>query len=269
MPIQHWTQPNGAQIYLVESPAIAMVDVQIEFDGGSRRDPAAKAGLASIMAGMVDKGVLAEAGAPALSENDLNDAWADLGAQFGGGAGPDAPTFSLRSLTEPVLLGKVVSLAASEIAGPGCPDTVWQRESQRLSAALKESGTRPGSVVSRAYAKAVYGSHPYCFALSPASVAAISPADIRAAYLAAVVACGARISMVGAVTRAEADAIATRLLARWPSSPCIVGTDPRPAIAGVQPLAAASELRIPFAAAQVLVLVGRPVSSVTTPPPSR
>ena len=26
IPIQHWTQPGGAQVYLVESPAIAMTD---------------------------------------------------------------------------------------------------------------------------------------------------------------------------------------------------------------------------------------------------
>ena len=39
IPVQQWTQTSGAQVYLVESPAIAMVDVQIDFDAGSRRDP--------------------------------------------------------------------------------------------------------------------------------------------------------------------------------------------------------------------------------------
>ena len=259
IPIQHWTQPNGARVYLVESPVIAMVDVQIDFDGGSRRDPAAKAGLASIMAGMIDKGVLARAGAPALGENDLNDAWADLGAQFGGGAGPDTLSFSLRSLTEAGLLDKAVALAAREIAEPAFPDAIWQRERQRLMAALKESDTRPGSVVSRAYAKAVYGTHPYGFNVSPASVAAITPADMQAAHAAAVMPCGARISMVGAVTRAQADAIATRLLARLPQQPCSAAAAPPPAaIPEVQALTAASELRIPFAAAQAQVLVGQP-----------
>ena len=34
IPIQHWTQPGGAQVYLVESPAIPMLDVQINVDGG-------------------------------------------------------------------------------------------------------------------------------------------------------------------------------------------------------------------------------------------
>jgi zinc protease len=46
MPIQHWTQPSGARVWLVESPAIPMVDVQIDFDAGARRDPAEQAGLA-------------------------------------------------------------------------------------------------------------------------------------------------------------------------------------------------------------------------------
>jgi zinc protease len=85
LPIQHWTQPSGAQVYLVESKAVPMVDVQIDFDAGSRRDPAAQAGLAGVTARMVDKGVLARGQEPALDENALDDAWADLGAA---GLGP-------------------------------------------------------------------------------------------------------------------------------------------------------------------------------------
>jgi zinc protease len=50
LPIQHWTEPSGAQVWLVESPVIPMVDVQIDFDAGSRRDPAGQAGLASAVA---------------------------------------------------------------------------------------------------------------------------------------------------------------------------------------------------------------------------
>ena len=60
LPIQHWTQPNGARVWLVESPAIPMVDVQIDFDAGGRRDPAQQAGLAAVMAGMLSKGVAAK-----------------------------------------------------------------------------------------------------------------------------------------------------------------------------------------------------------------
>ena len=37
-----------------------MVDVQLDFDAGSRRDPADQAGLASVTAAMVSKGVAVE-----------------------------------------------------------------------------------------------------------------------------------------------------------------------------------------------------------------
>ena len=59
LPIQHWTEPSGAKVYLVESPVIPMVDVQIDFDAGSRRDPAGQSGLASAVASMASKGVKA------------------------------------------------------------------------------------------------------------------------------------------------------------------------------------------------------------------
>src|SRR5665647_1455807 len=110
LPIEHWTQASGVQVYLVQSPAIPMVDVQIDFDAGSRRDPAHQAGLASVTASMTSKGVLASDGKTAgsreaaLDENALSEAWADLGASFGGSASADRMSFSLRSLTYPDLL---------------------------------------------------------------------------------------------------------------------------------------------------------------------
>src|SRR3954469_441995 len=86
LPIQHWKQANGAHVYLVESKSIPMLDVEVDFDGGSRRDPANQSGLASLAAGMTSKGVRASRGEPALDENQLGEAWADLGAGFGADA---------------------------------------------------------------------------------------------------------------------------------------------------------------------------------------
>lgn len=74
LPIQHWTAANGARIYLVESPSLPMVDIQIDFDAGSRRDPTGQAGLASATAGMLSKGIAAQGNQPALDENALGEA---------------------------------------------------------------------------------------------------------------------------------------------------------------------------------------------------
>ncbi|MDB5890393.1 MAG: peptidase M16-like protein [Polaromonas sp.] len=257
IPIQHWVQPNGARVYLVESPSIAMLDVQIDFDAGGRRDPAEKAGLASATASLITSGVAARDGQPALDENALGEAWADLGAQFGSSAGADRMSFSLRTLTEPGLLDKATALAARHIGEPSFPEHVWRRDQQKIVAGLRESYTRPASVAGRAYSKAVYGDHPYGYQMTEASVARISTADMQAFHAAGVVACRARISMVGAVTRAQADALASRLLARLPQTPCASLPAPVP-VPDVAPLRQASEQLIPFASAQAQVLMGQP-----------
>ena len=257
IPIQHWTQASGAKVYLVESPAIAMLDVQIDFDAGSRRDPPGQAGLASMTADILEKGVRAQDGQPGLDENALGEAWADLGAQFGAGASSDRMSFTLRSLTDPALLDQAVALAARQIGEPSFPDAVLQRERQRLRAGLKESYTRPGSVIGRAYSQAVYGSHPYGYEMTEATLESIGVADLQAAYAAGVVACRARISMVGAVTRAQADAIAARLLSRLPQVAC-AGLPPLPPVAEVAQLGEAQEKSIPFKSAQAHVLIGQP-----------
>ena len=111
LPIQHWQQPGGARVYLVQSHNIPMVDVQIDLDAGSRRDPADKPGLASAAAGQLASGIRAQAGgqgpyAKALDENQLGEAWADLGASFGASTSADRLFFTLRSPPRPTPLPK-------------------------------------------------------------------------------------------------------------------------------------------------------------------
>ncbi|MFM8488124.1 MAG: insulinase family protein, partial [Bacteroidota bacterium] len=55
--VDMWQHASGARVALVAAPAIPMLDVRLEFDGGTRRDPAEKAGLASATALMSGRGV--------------------------------------------------------------------------------------------------------------------------------------------------------------------------------------------------------------------
>ena len=256
IPIQHWTLANGAKVYLAATDALPIVDVQIDVDAGSRRDPAAQAGLASAGAGMVEKGVRASDAGPALDENALGEAWADLGASFGAGAGAERTSFSLRSLSDPALLDRAVALAAREIGEPSFPADVWQREREQINAALKEADTKPGTVSARTFSQAVYGTHPYGQETTEATLATIDVETMRTRYAQLILPCRAKVSIVGAVTRAQADAIATRLLARLPAQDgrC----EPLPAVPAIAALAAPKEERIPFASAQAHVVIGQP-----------
>ena len=254
IPIQHWTQPSGVRVYLVESPAIPMVDVQIDLDAGGRRDPADKPGLANLMASSTSNGVRATATEPALDEHQLSEAWADLGASFGGGASADRMSFALRSLTYPDLLDKAVVLAARQLGEPSFPEAPWLRDRPKLMASLKEANTRPATLAARAFSRAVYGSHPYGWEMTEESLLRTSVQDLRTLHASAVRACDAKVSIVGALTRAQADVLVTRLLARLPQTDCT----PQPVVPEVLPLTQASEQRIAFASAQAQVLLGQP-----------
>jgi len=257
LPIENWTQPSGAQVFLVQSPAIAMVDVQIDFDAGSRRDPADKAGLASVTAMMLSKGINgkgANGSNAALDDNQLSEAWADLGASFSAAAGADRMSFSLRSLTYPDLLGKAVDLAARQMGHPAWPNTIWLRERERIAASIKEANTRPATLAGRAFNQAVYGAHPYGFEMTETNLAVISVADMQAAYTALVLPCRAKVSIVGAVTKPQADALVAKLLGQLPKSECSL----LQVIPEVEPLKQAEDRRISFESAQAHVLIGQP-----------
>jgi zinc protease len=71
IPVQFWMLDNGAKVYLMHAPGLPMVDVQLEFDAGSRRDGKATAGLAQATALMMSKGVKADGMSSALDENQL------------------------------------------------------------------------------------------------------------------------------------------------------------------------------------------------------
>ncbi len=255
LPIQHWTEPSGAKVYLVESPVIPMVDVQIDFDAGTRRDPAGQSGLASAVAAMASKGVKAQGSEPALDENGLGEAWADLGASFEAGADNDALHYTLRSLTDPPLLDKAARLAARQIGEPSFPADVWPRDRARWSASIKESLTRPATVAAYAFGSAVYGSHPYGVRTTEETLARINVADMQAFHTQYIGACRAKVSIVGAVSRAQAQTLVATLLSRLPAS---TGCAPLPPVGEIAALTAPAEQNIPFASAQAHVLIGQP-----------
>jgi zinc protease len=254
IPIQHWTHASGARIYLVPSPSIPMLDVQINFDGGSRRDPVSRAGLAGATAAMLSAGVVAHGGQPALDENQLSEAWVDLGAQFGADASSDRFSLSLRALTDPDLLQRAVALASRQLAAPAWPERVWQRDRERMLAALKEAENRPATQAGRAFARAVYGNHPYGFEPDAASLNAITVADMRSFYRRHVAACRAQVSLVGAIDRAQADRIVEQLMVAVKPHAC----QALPPVPEVAALERAAEVRLPFDAAQAQVLIGQP-----------
>ena len=262
LPIQTFATDSGAKVYLIESHTLPMVDVQIDFDAGSRRDPAGKTGLASRVASLTAKGLRAQGGLAALDENQLGEAWADLGASFGGGAGDDRMSFKLRSLTQAALLSQAVELAARQMAHPAYSTPQWEEERARDIAALKESLTRPATVAQERFMAALYPDHAYGQRVTEASLHAIAVEDLMRFHRQHLLACRAKISIVGALNRQQAQDLARQLMAHLPQ--------PRPCpslgpVADPSPLKQAQDIQVPFDSAQSQVFLGQPAHKRSDP----
>ncbi|MDB5794754.1 MAG: insulinase family protein [Noviherbaspirillum sp.] len=251
--IESWTLPNGARVLFVENHSIPILDISVEFDAGSRRDPQGKSGVASLTNSMLARGLRegASAAEPAMTEAQISDAFADTGAQRGGGAGADRAGATLRTLSSAKEREQAVALLARVLAHPSYPENFLARDKARFISSIKESDTKPESIGSKAFWRLMYGTHPYGRHETVESIGAIGRDDLLAFHAAHYVANRAIISMIGDITRPEADAIARQLSERLPRG------EPLPPLPDV-PVTQGQEERIDHPASQAHILVGAP-----------
>jgi zinc protease len=243
--IQQWTLPSGARVSFVQTRALPMVDIQLDFPAGGAYAPADRAGLAGMVAGMLD------AGTGSLDENALADRFADIGAQFGAGAETDRASVSVRTLSSERERSTAVGLLADILSAPAFPAEVLERERERAIAGLRESETQPGYLAERAFLREIYGTHPYGTAPSEASLKAITRDDLRRFHARHYVASAAHVSLVGDLSREQADAIARQLTDRLPEG--------NPPLALTLPaLPEGRTVRIDNPSAQAHILIGMP-----------
>lgn len=247
--IQHWRTPEGARVYFVESRELPMLDVAVSFPAGSARDPAAKSGLAQLTHTVLDQG------AGGLSETAIAHGLADVGAVLSGSFDRDRAAVSLRTLSSAPEKTQALDLLTRVLQRPEFPAGVVKREKQRLIAAIREAEADPGTVVDKAFYRALYGAHPYARdeAGEPDAIARLTRADLRAFHRTHYTAANAVIALMGDVDRAEAEAIAARLAAGLPRGPVLAPLT-APLTAPVAP--AAGETRIAHPSAQSHVRIG-------------
>lgn len=247
--IQHWTTQHGARVFFVENHNLPMLDLEVDIDAGSARDAAARPGVASMTNALLDAGV--QDGKQVLDENAIADRFADIGAQTGGGAGQDRASVSLRVLSSPAERDAAIDTIALILAHPAFPQAVLERERARSIAGLEEALTRPDAILGRHFAPLAYGKHPYGRVLEVADLQHITREDLVAFHRSHYVAAATTITLVGDVSRADAEAIAERLVADLPA-----GSPPPPLPDATLPKGVT--VRIPHPATQAHVAIGMP-----------
>ncbi|RPH66958.1 MAG: insulinase family protein [Burkholderiales bacterium] len=246
LPIEHWTTSSGARVYFVRADAIPMLDLSLDFDAGGRLDPPARKGLASVTNAMLARG------AGERDETAIAEGFARIGAQRGGGAGDDRASVTLRTLISEPELGEALELLASIVTRPTFPDEVLAREKQRVIQSIRESESKPEGIAQRTFDGLLYGEHPYGAHATAETAAAITRDDLVAFHRSHYGAQRAVVSMIGAISRERAQAIAEQLTRDLPPG----GAAPQ--IGPVVPPRQAIERRIEHPASQSHILIGQP-----------
>ena len=253
--IQNWQASSGARVYFVENHDLPLLDVAVSFAAGSRYDTAQSSGVAGLTHDLLDLG------AAGMSEDDIARNLADIGAQMGGSYDGDRGGMSLRTLSSAAEREQALDILAHVLQKPLFLEEVLAREKTRLIAALKEADTKPESIASKAFDKAVFGTHPYGLPGSGdiTSVEGIQRADLEAFYHAHYSARTAVVAIMGDVTRTQAEAIAMQLTADLPQGEDVAPLPP------VSMTIQASEQRIAHPASQSHILIGAPGMARTDP----
>lgn len=211
-----WKTAQGSRVIFMPARDLPMVDLAIDVDAGSRWDPSAQSGLASLTASLLPRGVQAHKGLPAISEQAINDKFAELAAQRSGGASLDRASLSFRFLSDADVIGPVTELVSRLLAHPAFDADILGREKNRVAAAIQESLTQPQALATRALWKAIYGAHPYGAQATVESVQSITASSLQEFHQRFWVPSRMRVTLVGDLSLEQARQLADQLFAYFP-----------------------------------------------------
>ncbi len=248
------TLANGLELRAVRHRAVPIVAMALLVPGGSSADPADRHGLVSMTAGLLDEGSRGQ------STLEIADRIARIGGDFEIEAGVDAVVVGLTTLDRFFETG--LALVHEMVTAPNLANDDFNRIRNLRLERLKQMKDHAGALAERAFARTLYGAHPYGHLSlgSEASLASMTVDATRAMHAALFAPKGSTLVVVG--DRAEDHLLdaAAAIFEPWRalSSPLALDRDaalappPNKSVAlGViaRPGSAQSELRIGHACA--------------------
>ena len=240
--IDHWIAESGARVNFVESHALPIVDVAVEFAAGSAYDSREQAGLARLTL------TLLKAGSSRYSETETSRRIADAGAQLRENFDLDRAGFALRSLSSEAERKTATQTLADMLQAPLFPAEAFEREKASAIANAREAETLPDQVAERRLYALMYPAHPYGLSETPETLASIRREDLERHYRDCYGSARAVVTIVGDLDRDAAKALAEELTSRLSK-----GADS--ALAPVAPPTGAT-LRVAHPSTQSHVLLG-------------
>ena len=178
-PVYETKLPNGLAIVLVEDGRFPLVTARLNFQAGSKYDPAGTPGLAEAVATVLTEGTKTR------TARQISEETGALGGSLNGSASADALVVEGGALSE--YLGKLLTLMADVSRNATFPQDEVDLHKQNRAQNLKAQRSEPSFLAEEKMAQVVYGTSPYAhIAPTEASIQKFDPkalAGFRDTYL--------------------------------------------------------------------------------------
>ena len=242
--VEKSTFDSGLRLWTVVNDAIPVVSLMLLVRQGAAADPPGKEGLAALTVDMLDEG------SGTRSAIEFHEEIARIGAHLDLDIGADYSLVTLTALSR--VLDRGMDVLADAIVRPALRDDDVARVQQLRLHRLRQLRDVPGAIAERAFARVLYGQHPYGH--TPlgweATLASLTPADVRGFHAHVMRPGDATLVAVGACSHDELRRSAARAFAGWTggresqSASAFAPADPARLYLIPRPGAPQSELRI-------------------------
>jgi zinc protease len=222
--VKRFRLKNGLKVILAESHRLPLVGLELVIKTGNAANPKGQAGLADLVADMLDEGTKTRS---ALA---IADDVATLGASLSTNAGWDATSIAVSGLSETI--DKALEIWADVVLEPAFDDKELSRVRENLVTALRRRKDSPPQVAGLTFARVLYGAeHPYGWPANGTedTVKLLTTADLRKFYETYFRPNNAVLVVAGDITEASLRGKLEPLLKTWKTKPIPAVKLPKPA----------------------------------------
>lgn len=216
--------PNGLTVLLLEQHALPLLQIHALLKAGSAQDPPGKAGLANLVASLLDEGTGTRTAKQIAQQIEF------VGGTLAAQASEDFTTASARVLKKDTELG--FELLADILRRPAFPEAELKRVRSEILGEIATEKDDPGLVAAKAFNELVFEEHPYRWPVNgtEATVPKITGRDILMFFLREYRPNQTILTIVGDITVEQARQLVTKHFGSWKQggSPVRTARPPRP-----------------------------------------
>lgn len=203
------TTANGMTVVVLEQHFLPIVEIHALIKAGSAQDPPDKAGVANLVASLLDEGTTARTSKQLAEQIDF------IGGSLEAKATEDFTTASARVLKKDVELG--FALLADILMRPAFPKQEFERVRSQIIGEISSDNDDPGHVAMKAFNQLIFHNHPYRWPVNGTedTLGKITLADVQGFYSKEYLPNQVILTIVGDITVEQATALVQTHFGTW------------------------------------------------------